>query len=111
MSLKRPSLKGWRYPISATLVVNRLSPSRCPPPGTTANLTFQISPDGGNTWIELYDNAGDEVVVDAAANIFIQIDPTQFRGLYTLIVRSGTVDTPVDQSAQAIGSLLARGIG
>ena len=38
---------------------------------TAAPLTFQVSPDGGTTWQELYDGAGNEITVTAAAGQFV----------------------------------------
>jgi hypothetical protein len=75
---------------------------------TTAALTFQVSPDGGTTWQELYDGAGNEVTVTAAANQFIQLTSYLWRGMNMFQVRSGTSGSPVIQSSGAVITLIAR---
>lgn len=67
---------------------------------TAASLTFQVSADG-TTWNELYNASGTEVSVIAAAGQFIAIDPTQWRGINAIKVRSGTAASPVVQAALA----------
>jgi hypothetical protein len=75
---------------------------------TSASLTFQVSPDGGATWLELYTYAGSNLVLTVAAGQFIAVDPTQWKGIYSVKVRSGTSATPVTQGAQAIVNLIVR---
>lgn len=75
---------------------------------TAAALTFQISPDGGTTWQELYDGAGNEVTVMAAAGQFIQMTSYLWRGMNLFQIRSGTAAAPVTQSAGAIITLIGR---
>ena len=69
----------------------------------TANLTFQASVDGTN-WFNLYDDNGNEVVIQAAANRAIAIDSyagslAPFRYLK---IQSGTSATPVNQTANRV---------
>jgi hypothetical protein len=78
---------------------------------TAAPLTFQVSPDGGTTWQELYDGAGNEVTIlaaSAAAGRFIQMTSYMWRGINMLRVRSGTAGAPVAQSAGAVVTLIGR---
>ena len=61
-----------------------------------ADLTFQVSDDGGTTFRNLYWDWGPELVIDAAAAITIELSP--FVGLHNidqLKIRSGTAGTPV----------------
>ena len=77
---------------------------------TTAPLTFQVSPDG-STWQELYDGAGNEVTITAAAGQFIipLADPSYlWRGVNLLQVRSGTLAAPVNQVAAAVVNIVTR---
>jgi hypothetical protein len=84
---------------------------------TAADLTFQSSPNGGASFGELY--YADGVSTDAAAEMqihapaagqFIVLDPTKWRGVNCLTVRSGTSAAPVNQVAQAVLTLVIRGI-
>ncbi len=77
---------------------------------TTAPLTFQVSPDG-TTWQELYDGAGNEVTITAAAGQFIipLADPSYlWRGVNLVQVRSGTLAAPVNQVAAAVVNIVTR---
>ena len=66
---------------------------------TAANLTFQGSHDG-STYFDVYNDAGTEVTVVAAASRFIIIaSPVALLGLQRLKVRSGTSGSPVNQGA------------
>ncbi len=76
---------------------------------TAASITFQATPDDVNFY-ELYDGAGNEVTVTAAAGQFIQIDPTKWRGITGIKVRSGTAAASVNQTAQAVLTLVTRTI-
>ncbi|MDD3289074.1 MAG: hypothetical protein PHX43_08790 [Alphaproteobacteria bacterium] len=77
---------------------------------TTANLTFQVSSDGGSTWNNMYDANGNEVSVIAAASRFIALDPMNFASIQMLKVRSGTSSTPVNQGQDSSLSLMLRTI-
>jgi hypothetical protein len=88
---------------------NQLHGILLPSVWTTANLTFQISIDGSN-YFEMYDDAGNEVTVQAAASRYCSLDPTRWRSINGIIVRSGTSASPVNQVAQASISLMTRSI-
>jgi len=78
---------------------------------TPAVLTFQVSPDGGTTWQELYDGAGNEVTIFAAAGQFVipLLDPSYlWRGVNLVQVRSGTLAPPVNQVAAAVVNIVTR---
>ena len=78
---------------------------------TAAALTFQVSPDGGATWQEMYDGAGNPVTVTAAAGQFVVpvADPSYvWRGINMVKVRSGTAAAPVNQAAAATVNLVTR---
>jgi hypothetical protein len=79
---------------------------------TAAGLTFQVSPDGGATWCELYDDAGNEVTVitpPAGAFIAFVTHPSNaWRGINMLKVRSGTAAVPVVQTPGATITLIGR---
>lgn len=78
---------------------------------TAAALTFQVSPDGGATWQELYDGAGNPVTVTAAAGQFVVpvANPSYvWRGINMVKVRSGTAAAPVNQAAAATVNLVTR---
>jgi hypothetical protein len=78
---------------------------------TAAPLTFHVSPDGGTTWQELYDGAGNEVTVQAAAGQFVvpfAAPSYLWRGINMIQVRSGTAAVPVNQAAQAVVNILSR---
>jgi len=64
-----------------------------------ADLTFQASSDDV-MFNDFYDAAGTEVVVVASASRTMKIDPADFVGIRFLKVRSGTSDTPVNQSSE-----------
>ena len=66
---------------------------------TPANLTFQMTPDGGVTWVEHYNSAGLNTIYVGAAGQYLAIDPTLWRGVNALKVRSGTAGSPVIQTS------------
>jgi len=72
---------------------------------TAADLTFQVSVDGGTTWLNLQ-NASAEVDYKAAASQFVGVDPTFLRGFPSIKVRSGTATTPVAQGADRVLTLV-----
>ncbi len=78
---------------------------------TAAALTFQVSPDGGTTWQELFDGAGNEVTVQAAAGQFVvpfAMPSYLWRGVNMIQVRSGTAGGPVNQAAEAVINIVSR---
>jgi len=68
---------------------------------STAGLTFQISPDNGQSWFEHTSSGGVETDFTVAAGQYIAVDPTLWRGVYSLKLRSGTSAAPVAQTAGA----------
>lgn len=76
---------------------------------TAAGITFQATADDVN-FSELYDGAGNEITLTAAAGQFIQVDPTKWRGITGVKVRSGTAASPVNQTVQAVLTLITRTI-
>jgi hypothetical protein len=67
---------------------------------TAADLTFQISPDGGTTFINMYDETGTEVLVKAAVDREIRFsNPGLWLAVRHFRIRSGTSGTPVNQAA------------
>jgi hypothetical protein len=78
---------------------------------TAADLTFQVSPDGGTTWQELYDGAGNALTVKTGAGQFVipLADPSYvWRGINMVKVRSGTAGAPVVQVVAAVVNLVTR---
>ncbi len=74
---------------------------------TAANLTFlagRAEADMDN----LYDSAGTEVNVTAAASRYIVLDPQTFHSMRFLRIRSGTAGTPVTQAAARTLYLVVR---
>jgi len=80
-----------------------------PPAWTAASLTFQATPDDTNFY-ELYDGAGNEVTVVAGAGQFVQVDPTKWRGITGIKIRSGTAAGPVNQTSAVTLTLVTRTI-
>jgi hypothetical protein len=66
---------------------------------TAANLTFDGAVSGSAAIQPVYDELGVEVLVIAAASIFINIPPSKLAGVRYLRVRSGTAGVPVNQQA------------
>ena len=69
----------------------------------TANLTFQVSVDGGATYYDLWVNGIEHVVTIPTGRTAATFHPTEypmaFAGATHVKVRSGTVGTPVVQTA------------
>ena len=83
----------------------RLDSITMPAAWTAAGLSFQGTVDGVN-FFNVFDNAGNEVVVNAAANEQISID--RFEGAVWIKIRSGTNAAPVNQAVAAALTLLVR---
>src|SRR5579885_1664348 len=67
-----------------------------------ADLSFQVSVDGGTTWLEFSDGA--LVSRTVAAGQFLSLDPSLFAGVTAIKVRSGSAASAVNQSAdRALG--------
>jgi len=77
---------------------------------TAANLTFQMSPDGGATWVDLKYQNGSEVMASAEVSTCIILDPSKYASLQYLRLRSGTADTPVVQIATRTLKLILRSV-
>jgi len=65
---------------------------------TAASISFQFSPDGGVTFYEMDSTAGN-LVYPVTAGHFLALDPTLWRSVNTLKIRSGTYGSPVNQAA------------
>jgi hypothetical protein len=76
---------------------------------TAASLTFQVSPDGGVTWLELQSISA-VISYTVAAGQFIAVDPAALRGFNALKVRSGTSGTPVAQGADRTLTLIGKAL-
>ena len=98
--------------ISGDIALNslRLFAIQMPASWTAANLTFQVSPDGGTTWMNLYDYLGNEYTVTAAASRFIILPPADFAAISLLRIRSGTSGSAVNQGGDRILTLIGRTI-
>ena len=83
-----------------------------PPVWTAANITFQVSCDGGATYGNLFDDNGTEIAIASpAVNNFIALANRPayvWRGINLLKVRSGTSASPVNQAAATTVTLIAR---
>lgn len=75
---------------------------------TDANITFQVSVDGGTTWNNLYNSSGSEVQVVADSSRAIIIEPDAFASITYIKIRSGTSGTAVNQAAARTIKLLLR---
>ena len=73
-----------------------------------ANLTFQVSHDGGTTFNNLYDKDGTEYTVTASTSRYIILPPADFAGITHFKIRSGTAATPVTQTAARSIPVLVR---
>ena len=80
--------------VSERVAVGILMPSSW----TAASLTFRASVDGVN-FFPVYDAAGVELVVTAAAGTYIVVAPDATRALRYLKIRSGTNGAAVNQGA------------
>lgn len=78
---------------------------------TTGDLTFQASQDG-TTYSDVYDDAGNELVVKAAASRYILLTAVLAAGGFEhaafIKVRSGTTGSAVNQLAARTVTLIAR---
>lgn len=81
---------------AAFFMPGKMTSIQMPAAWTAANITFQGSPDGV-TYTDMYDYAGNEITVTAAASELITLDRIQSQTYMKL--RSGTSGTPVNQGA------------
>lgn len=72
-----------------------------------AALTFQVSVDGGTTFVEMQSSSA-VVSYTAAAAQYIAIDPTLWRGVNMFKVRSGTSGVSVNQTADRVLTFVVR---
>jgi hypothetical protein len=72
-----------------------------------ADLTFQFSKDG-TTYNNLYKDDGTEKTVTASTSRWIILKPTEFFGVVSLKVRSGTAASAVTQTAARTLYLICR---
>jgi len=77
---------------------------------TGSALTFQMSPDGGTSWVDMYDDAGAEFMIIAGASRYLMLDPAAFAATQWLKIRSGTSAAPVAQAADRTLNLILRGV-
>ena len=73
-----------------------------------AGLSFQATADG-TTFGDMHTTSA-ELTMTAAAGQFIAVDPTQWRGVNDIKVRSGTSGTPVNQTADRVITLVLRAL-
>jgi hypothetical protein len=72
-----------------------------------ADLTFQFSKDG-TTYNNVYTSTGTEKTVTASTSRWILLRPTDFVGVVSLKVRSGTAGSAVTQTAARTLYLICR---
>lgn len=77
----------------------RLAAIIMPSAWTTANLTFQAAENNGGTFNDMYDSSGTEITVTAGASRFIRLSVSDWLGVRSLKVRSGTTGSAVNQAA------------
>lgn len=68
---------------------------------TSASITFKMAEESGGTFVDVYDDAGNELALTADASQFIALtgdDSHRLSGVRWIKVRSGTAATPVDQT-------------
>jgi len=76
---------------------------------TAADLTFQVSVDGGTTWVDLHDDGGAEIkITSPSAGEFRAMDPSNFSSAMFLKVRSGISAAAVAQGAARSLTLMTR---
>ncbi|MDD3371026.1 MAG: hypothetical protein PHE27_04270 [Alphaproteobacteria bacterium] len=86
----------------------RLFAIAMPSSWTAARLTFQVSPDCGTTWYDLYDANGTEITATAAASTCVVLSPVQFSSFQYVRLRSGASGSPVNQADDREISLILR---
>jgi hypothetical protein len=78
---------------------------------STAALSFQASDDGGATWHDHFDWLGNEISAasaDVVAGRRIAVDPSSFRDVDMIKLRSGLTASPVNQGTACVLTLIAR---
>jgi len=122
MSLKDTCISPWEvFPVeltagaSLTGTINlaglRLFGLIMPADWTTADLTFQMSPDAGMTWANMLDQNGSEILSVGTPNSYITINKaSDFAPLQYLRIRSGSSSSPVTQTASRVLQLVLRSV-
>lgn len=75
---------------------------------TAANLTFQAGSHSDDTFLNVYDGAGNELTVSAGSGRMI-VDIPELAAPPALKIRSGTSGTPVNQAAARTIYLIGEG--
>lgn len=78
---------------------------------TAADVTFQVSDDGGTTWAELLDDTGTaiSITLPTAGNRLV-LASGLFASVSFLKVRSGTSGSPVNQGGARTLTLITRSL-
>jgi hypothetical protein len=91
-------------PLNQMVVVGIVMPATW----TAADLTFQVSSDGGATFHELYTSAGTPVQYQSTAAVQFGVDGRLWGGIDQVKVRSGTAGVAVNQGADRAITLLLK---
>jgi hypothetical protein len=75
---------------------------------TAAPLSILASLDGGTTFFEYYDTKANTSSFTVGAGQYVAVDPTMFRGVNSVQLRSGTAATPVNQAAALSVGIVSR---
>jgi hypothetical protein len=81
---------------------------KTPATWTAANFTFLGCEVTAGTYCDVYDDAGTEYNVAAAASRWILLNPSAFASHQFIKVRSGTTGTPVNQAGARTVILVLR---
>jgi hypothetical protein len=100
------ALSGWVRLNSGNLV-GLIIPSTW----TTANITVQVSRDGGVTPHNLRDADGNEVTFIVTAGTWIALPAGAFNGIEEIRFRSGTAASPVNQGGDRTLVAVLRAFG
>ncbi len=73
-----------------------------------AAVTVLASFDGGATWNNIYDAAGNEYTIIVGASRHVILDPTAFAAIPMIKIQSGTSASPVNQTADRAIQLILR---
>lgn len=87
------------------LGADRLHGIAMPAGWDAAAMTFQASIDGGATWLELQSSSA-VVSYTVAAGQYIAVDPTLWRKINMVKLRSGTSGAAVNQTADRAITLI-----
>jgi len=105
--MKVTILSGASLSNSLDLGGNKLVGIIMPTSWTTANLTFQGAVGEDDAYQDIYDTAGNELVVTAAASRIL-VDIPELSVCRFLKIRSGTTGTSVNQDATRNIKLLVK---